>query len=184
MKMRNKKLISAVVAAFLVVVMAGSAFAFGTGQLQFTGTANVASELSVVIQDYVGFPVAPSLSGFAQVAPDGKSVTFDVGVFEVPGQYQTVWFTLENNGTVPARVNLTGELPMTVRNLVRVDLLHPGLGHIPWDIRTEMHLQPGATESFGIYVALCPTAVDEFDGLVIDEEVLFDIILNYTWLND
>ena len=50
MKLKSRKLISALVAAFLVVVLAGSAFAFGTGNLVIDGRASVDAELSVEIR--------------------------------------------------------------------------------------------------------------------------------------
>ena len=135
MNLRNKKLINTLVAAFVVVVMAGSAFAFvNQGALVFEGTANVNASLELTL-------VSGSItrSGFTHSHPvrsffvggyhdtwtgPARTVSF-VTDFDRPGQYVHYNIVVENTGTIPAR--LTGA---NFVNYLDGYLLQPG--HSGW----------------------------------------------------
>ena len=101
MKLRNKRLVTALVAIFTVVFIAGSAFAFsGNGPLEFRGTANVEASLQLEIVDYEvvrSYGLNPEVA----ITGDNRVANFSVN-FDQPRQRAEFKFTVENTGTMPA----------------------------------------------------------------------------------
>ena len=115
MTLRNKKLLNMLVAAFVVVVMAGSAFAFvSQGPLAFTGTATVDASLELAIMSgqihHHGYPhMRPGGASFVGGYHDtwtgpARAVSF-ITDFDAPGQSVSFNFVVENRGTIPAVIN-------------------------------------------------------------------------------
>jgi len=131
MNIRNKKLINALVATFMVVLIAGAAFAFASrGPLVFDGVANINAELRVdIVEGFIqtsGTGVNfPQPTGAVITDPDNNdAVLVNVGVtngewvefptplrevgFEInfhrPTPNTTFAFIIENTGTMPARI--------------------------------------------------------------------------------
>ena len=176
MKMRNRKMISAVVAAFMVVIMAGSAFAFGTGNLEFTGTASVDVELSVIIDE-----VAPGLSenpAYVVIAENRKSVTFNLAEVRIPdydgSRYE---FALFNEGNLPANVFLHSSIFAGSENwdeFIRITSELEGPGG---DVVTYRVIAPNTSAGFRVIIDY------DFDTeeTIVNEHVIFTITLVYEW---
>ena len=189
MKIRSKKMLTTLVAAFMVVVLAGSAFAFGTGALQFNGTVNIDTALDVQIHQFVQ-PVGLD----ATIAPDRKSVTFRLGDIQ-PGEELRAAFTLFNEGTVPARLDILTDLPATFVDVLDIRLYRQidGWNNFgrPWDadhaIIVPRNTVSGAPFNYlpsvvlDVRVTFCKAALYAFEGMYIDEEIEFTIELQYTW---
>ena len=106
MNLRNKKLLNTLVAAFVVVVMAGSAFAFvSRGALTFQGVANVNAEIELQINYFTEHYIHPNREAFERhpVVLQPRHVLFGAD-FTQPGQ-RAVWRGyIVNTGTMPARI--------------------------------------------------------------------------------
>jgi len=110
MKIRNKKLVNGVIAAFMVVLMTGAAFAFvSQGPLNFGGAAGVDSALALAItgSNHYGIGVDAELDlTVPVVAANGSgyrnaAMTVD---FDGIGQSATYNFTVTNIGTLTAEI--------------------------------------------------------------------------------
>lgn len=109
MNLRNKKLINTLVAAFVVVVMAGSAFAFTSqGALIFEGTTTIDArlELAIVSGEMTGGQgLTPVGAGIVTTTFPTRTVEFTTE-FDRPGSRVFFDFYVKNIGTMPA--NFTG----------------------------------------------------------------------------
>ena len=136
MKMRNRKLLTTLVAIFTFVLLAGSAFAFTSqGPLIFQGTATVDASLELsIVEGVLGSPdlherynatarVIQPTYGFRQGV---REANFEVG-FTRPTPSIPFHFTVENTGTLPAVI--TG---VNFVNYLDGYLLQPG--HSGWDL--------------------------------------------------
>lgn len=105
MKLKNRKLINTLVACFVVVLMAGTAFAFvSQGPLVFQGTANVDASLTVEIVDYRVIDTTSDDANYnVTIALDGKSATFNVDLTQ-PEEVFAIGFDIQNMGTLPAEI--------------------------------------------------------------------------------
>ena len=176
---KTKRIVSVLVAAFMVVVLAGSAFAFGTGALTFNGTVNIDTALDVQIMSFVQ-PVGTDVT----VAPDRKSVDFNLGDID-PGETLWVQFTLINEGTVPAKVSIVNELPEMFEDLIEVRLNRDLFGR-PWyadhavivPVATNLYLP---TVVLWLEVTFCEDALALLDVMYIDEVISFTVNLEYNW---
>ena len=175
MKLKSRKMISALVAAFLVVVLAGSAFAFGTGTLTFGGTAYIQQNLNVNIDEAVF--VRPGWE--YTISPDRQSVTFNVPVdLWTLENWQTFDFRVENTGTLPAQL-----APSTYLFVCEdgYPLLN-GSDFIQFDLNTNYRvIQPGARGFVSSRFRF--VLPEDFDGMYINETINFVITVNYTWHN-
>jgi len=114
MKIKNKKKLNLIIAAFLTVFVVGSAFAFvSQGPLVFQGTANIEALLLLEIADY---DVA-DVSDYATInnieIHDGRKLATWEMNFTRPNQFVYINFDIENVGTIDAeiyQVNLTAEI--------------------------------------------------------------------------
>ena len=104
MKLRTKKWVGTLVAAFMVVLLAGSAFAFIGRGLTFRGTASVAANLELVI---VGHDVTESahaeLVNYVVISPDRRTATWTMN-FTLPQEFVYVTFDIQNVGTIDAAI--------------------------------------------------------------------------------
>ena len=108
MKSKNKKLMTALVAVFMLVFVSGSAFALmSSGPLVFNGVANIDATLELLIvesditHNAVRATVTPDNSNIGRGV---KYIEFEVD-FDQPGQYALFDFWYENVGTVPAQID-------------------------------------------------------------------------------
>ena len=103
MKLRNKRLVTALVAAFAVVFMAGSAFAFvSNGALVFTGTANIDAHLQLTITEANVTDGDWTVDARVDDHTD-RAVNFSADFF-APNQRAAWAFVVENTGTMPALI--------------------------------------------------------------------------------
>jgi len=106
--MRNKKRITAIVAAFMVVLLAGSAFALvSTGPLVFNGTAAVDAvlRLEIVHDDITVDDTGTATLSMSNPGIVGyKRADFTMS-FNTPGQVVEFDFIVENVGTTPAEID-------------------------------------------------------------------------------
>jgi hypothetical protein len=117
-KIKNKKKINVIVAAFMTVFMVGAVFAFtAQSNLIFQGTSNVDAALQLLITDieYMGHPahVNNGITIDTDIAAVGiaghngmlgvRTVDFTVN-FNGLNQAAQFAFTVTNTGTIPARV--------------------------------------------------------------------------------
>jgi len=113
--MRNKKRTSIIVAAFMAVFLAGSAFAFtNLDPLVWNGTAAVNADIrleiidfDVLLDDTTSVIVSPALDGSI---PGVKLVTFDIPGFTTPGQEVDIDFIVKNVGTMHAEIETVVEV--------------------------------------------------------------------------
>ena len=165
--MKNRKMLSVVVAAFMVVVMAGTAFAFGTGTLEFTGTASVDVELNVIISN----TLVPAL---AVLDPDQKSATITIPTVNVPITTTPMHFDflLENVGNLPALVTVGFTYDEDNSSENWSDFIR-----INYDVAP----QTIAVDQWGAYTFNVVFYFDGFTGTIVDEYVTFTIALEYAW---
>ena len=105
---KRKNLITFALAVFMVVVLAGSAFAFGTGRLTFEGTASVYFSLDVGIVRHRD--IAMTEEGIYVEVRRGEESTHSTKSrtlgftreFRYLGEYAWTYFEFENKGTLPA----------------------------------------------------------------------------------
>ena len=110
MKIKNKKLVNGVIAAFMVILMTGAAFAFvSQGPLNIEGRANVDASLALAItnSNHYGIGVEADLELTIPVqAANGngyRAAAMNVD-FDGFGQSATYTFTVTNIGTVSAEI--------------------------------------------------------------------------------
>jgi hypothetical protein len=120
MKIKNRKRLNFLIAAFLVVFLTGGTFAFvAAGPLLFQGTANVDAELEISIMQagmtsHSNLPAA--VGGNATNLPNGAirlnqhllskgthQVAFELD-FTAPGQFAHFFYNIQNTGTMDAEV--------------------------------------------------------------------------------
>ena len=176
--MKNRKMLSVVVAAFMVVVMAGTAFAFGTGTLTLTGTAGIDARLDVVIDE-----VAPGIfetPGYVVIAEDGKSVTFNLAQVVRPDYFGSQYdFVLFNQGNLPAYVSWEIEFENYSANweefiTIIPELLSPGNQVIESQSR-----EIAVNTSAGFRVIIDYDF--DTDETMVTEYVTFTITIKYEW---
>ena len=135
MRIRNKRLVTTLVAAFLVVVMAGTAFAFSSnGPLSFEGTATVNADLELSIVGgrlahpdfHERYDATASIVHPYNLVPGVKEAQFNVG-FTRPTPPIIFYFDVRNTGTMPAVI--TG---VNFVNYLDGYRLQPG--HSGWDL--------------------------------------------------
>ncbi|MCL2411148.1 MAG: hypothetical protein FWC97_05835 [Treponema sp.] len=177
--MKNKKRLNILVAAFTVIFLAGSVFAFtAAGPLLFSGTANVNASLRVAINsqetkvtyaDNVGIIFedivysVPSIPNFYDVATMGVAFT---GM----GNRVEVEFEVENIGTMPATV--TG---FEVTDVLRTQDDRFTITQVS-NNGDAVTLQPGETTRLTLVFALDHTNIgNEY----ITEQMLFEFALEY-----
>lgn len=115
MKIKNRKRLNFLIAAFLVVFLTGGTFAFvAAGPLLFQGTANVDASLALNI---IEAKINPNPSGDTKntltenhvtvgnhlISSDGHTVTFGANLSS-PGDEVNLVFTVENVGTMDAQI--------------------------------------------------------------------------------
>ena len=105
---KRKSILTMALACFMVLILAGSAFAFSTGTLRFTGTVRVDSQLrveiisgSTIMQNFDSPAIEIDISDCGSYA---DFWFYDGQYFFEPGQSVGITFILENKGTVPAIV--------------------------------------------------------------------------------
>ena len=166
MKLKNRKMISALVAAFMVVVLAGSAFAFGTGVLRFEGEVNIDTELRVDIHhNSTHLQTNPYVN--VEIAEDLKSATITVGpgALRAPGCYFIASFWLVNRGTVYAQ--LSDPAITYTGNWDLVDVSYTTSGRL---------IPRGGQQRFDVTVTL-----EDFDYMRINETLEFTVVFNYSF---
>jgi hypothetical protein len=188
MKIKNKKKMNVIIAAFMTVFMVGAAFAFtAQSNLIFQGTATVDASLQLVIMHDTDDVIN-------QVRATGPA-TFEVSQVKGPG-YAQIDLTLDFTDVVNALggyfipVRNTGSLPVVITGLDLVNWVNPyiGWGTYLYDLITittsieegdaiGMVIQPG--EGFMLIASFNFDASD-FDGWYIDNAVLeFRLELEY-----
>jgi len=122
--MRNKKRTSIIVAAFMTVFLAGSAFAFSNlDPLIWNGTASVNADIRLeivdynVVQDDTGAFVVLESAQLDGTQPGLKIVNFTIGDpgnningFTTPGQVVEVDWDIRNVGTMWAEIDARVEI--------------------------------------------------------------------------
>ena len=120
MKIRNKKMLTALVTCFAVVVLAGGAFALLVpGSLVFWGAVDVTADLRVDImsmtasgaEDSAGDPITVVIGYDIDPGGQAAEIYFPPGHVFTPGDTFFFEFELENVGTLPARIQLGTVLP-------------------------------------------------------------------------
>ena len=104
MKIRNKKIMTTLIAIFAVVFMAGSAFAFSGQGLTFIGTANVDASLELLITGARATDGQWTVD--ARIVGDYENVrevNFAMD-FTAPDQRAAFAFDITNVGTMPAHI--------------------------------------------------------------------------------
>ena len=106
MKIRNKRLMTMLVATFAVVFLAGSAFAFrADGPLSFAGTANIDArlQLSIVEYEFAFDRYSDDVEIVTALGEGVRNVEFTME-FTRPAR-RSVDFYVENTGTMPAQLH-------------------------------------------------------------------------------
>ena len=104
--MKRKSVLSVVVAAFMVVVLAGSAFAFAGGNVGFEGTASINAELNLEVVA-MRETISPAWRDAEVVSIEWDNKGADIVIeLDAPiGGNVTHSFDIVNTGTVPLAFN-------------------------------------------------------------------------------
>jgi hypothetical protein len=157
MKIKNRKRLNFLIAAFLVVFLTGGTFAFvAAGPLLFQGTANVDAKLELSImtaevnRDHNPNhgPNVPDdqfiLPLPSEVGPGVHQVSYGVN-FNAPGQNAHFKFQIKNTGTMDA------EIYDVVFELATIDGIQADQ-HPNWDVLKEIAGNVGNPSGAGIVV--------------------------------
>ena len=174
MNLKNRKIISALVASLMVIILVGAAYALGTGQLSFSGVVNARTELRVNIVREVESAGLPLVN--ITIAENGQSanIVIENGHFLAPGDFVFLTFELENIGTIPA---IVGQPIVYYEDgdwsLVEINWFFtaPGEGG-------NLPLEVGQTG----FVSARMTLLD-FDAMYLDEVFTFRVDFPYNWNN-
>ena len=185
--MKNKQILSALVACLTVVLLAGTAFAFGTGNLTFTGTINVQTELSVSIVGALDHDQRYVEARILNYGKEGR-VIVNEGALMRPGDYANATFVIRNDGTVPAVLsNMRYETFYEGRNPLEnlwpyVDLqawfvVGPGIPPTLFDPRLHVPMTLAVGEEVTLTVRV---ELQDFDHMYIRRSLELRVTYDYT----
>ena len=181
MKLKSRKMVSAIVAAFLIVVLAGSAFAFGTGVLTFEGRATIDTNLQVDVYSVraLSLDTFPFQHVAFEISECNQTVTFTFpdGFFDNLYGTRTTFAhaILKNTGTVPATIGnptvVTSESTGGVHQFFDVEWL--------WQDVNENFINPVQRTALAAELIFDTTG---FEGTSIQGEFVFEVTFPYEWV--